>query len=122
MLFYFACVIIILSQKTKKWGEIMAKNIVLYGKKNCPQCRMMKKFFDENSVIYNYIDIEEDFSALQRVKDLGFSAAPVTEIPLTVMSLQYEADKENSPVKRIGDSYFFSGFRPDLLRSLKIPK
>lgn len=100
----------------------MAKNIVLYGKKNCLQCKMIKKFFDENSVIYDYIDIEEDSSALQRVKELGFSAAPVTEIPLTVMSLQYEVDKEKSPVKRIGDSYFFSGFRPDLVRSLKVPK
>ena len=102
--------------------KIMAKNIVLYGKKNCPQCKMMKKFFDENSVIYDYIDIEEDSAALQTVKDLGFVAVPVTEIPLTVMSLQYEADKEKSPVKRVGDSYFFGGFRPNLVSSLRVPK
>jgi glutaredoxin-like protein NrdH len=51
--------------------------LTIYSKNNCPQCKMVKRWLDNKNVEYNEINIEENPSFIQEVKDLGYSAVPV---------------------------------------------
>jgi len=48
----------------------MAK-ITMYGAEWCGDCRRSKKFLDSNNVEYNYIDVEADESASEKVIEIN---------------------------------------------------
>jgi mycoredoxin len=48
----------------------MAK-ITMYGAEWCGDCRRSKKFLDSNNVEYNYIDVEADESASDKVIEIN---------------------------------------------------
>jgi glutaredoxin-like protein NrdH len=76
----------------------MAHNrIIIYSKPNCMQCNFTKKYLDDKGVNYTIKDIFESDSALEEVKELGFTSVPVISVE----------GKEA-----------FNGFRPDLLDQL----
>ncbi len=55
----------------------------MYGADWCGDCRRSKRFLDENSVAYNYIDVETDTSASEKVIEIngGMRSIPVILFP-----------------------------------------
>ena len=53
--------------------------ITMYGAEWCGDCRRSKKFLDANNVQYNYIDVEADVSASEKVIEIngGKQSIPV---------------------------------------------
>lgn len=45
--------------------------ITMYGAEWCGDCRRSKKFLDANNVAYNYIDVEADESASEKVIEIN---------------------------------------------------
>ena len=57
--------------------------ITMYGAEWCGDCRRSKKFLDGNNVAYNYIDVEADASASDKVIEINGGAK---SIPVIVFS------------------------------------
>jgi mycoredoxin len=57
--------------------------ITMYGAEWCKDCRRSKKFLDSNNVKYNYIDVEADESASDKVISIngGMRSIPVIIFP-----------------------------------------
>ena len=55
----------------------------MYGADWCGDCRRSKRFLDENKVGYNYIDVEADVSASDKVIEIngGMRSIPVIVFP-----------------------------------------
>lgn len=45
--------------------------ITMYGAEWCGDCRRSKRFLDSNNVAYNYIDVEADASASDKVIEIN---------------------------------------------------
>ena len=52
--------------------------IKVYSKTVCPQCRMVKKFFEDKGVPFEEINIEKNEDAKTYLQSLGFQTVPVT--------------------------------------------
>ncbi len=76
--------------------------IVVYSTPGCAQCRLTKNWLESKGIQYRDVDLAEDAEAAQRVKDMGYQAAPVVIVPF------------DWP---IGGEHWF-GFRPDKLAQL----
>lgn len=61
----------------------MEAKITMYGADWCGDCRRSKRFLDENKVGYNYIDVEADVSASDKVIEIngGMRSIPVIVFP-----------------------------------------
>ena len=70
--------------------------VTVYSKNNCVQCKMTKRFLDNNNIAYQEINLDEQPEYIEQVKGLGFSAAPIIQTPTEV----------------------FSGFQPAILKQL----
>jgi len=57
--------------------------ITMYGADWCGDCRRSKRFLDSNNVAYNYIDVETDTSASEKVIEIngGMRSIPVIVFP-----------------------------------------
>ena len=57
--------------------------ITMYGAEWCGDCRRSKRFLDGNNVVYNYIDVEADASASEKVIEIngGMRSIPVILFP-----------------------------------------
>lgn len=55
----------------------------MYGADWCGDCRRSKRFLDSNNVAYNYIDVESDTSASEKVIEIngGMRSIPVILFP-----------------------------------------
>lgn len=71
-------------------------SITVYTKPNCAQCTATKRAMDKQGLTYHAVDLTQDVSALNRIKQLGFSQVPVVF-----------AGEES-----------WSGFRPDRIKAL----
>lgn len=45
------------------------KEVVVYGKPNCPNCNTVKNILNARSIEFDYIDVTEDQDALTYVKE-----------------------------------------------------
>ncbi|MBJ6745403.1 glutaredoxin-like protein NrdH [Streptococcus sp. 121] len=70
--------------------------VTVYSKNNCMQCRMTKKFLEDNHISYEEINLDLEPEYIDTVKEMGFSAAPVIVTP----------------------NGSFAGFQPDRLKEL----
>ncbi|MDR2465637.1 MAG: glutaredoxin-like protein NrdH [Streptococcaceae bacterium] len=70
--------------------------VKVFSKNNCMQCKMVKKYLDENGVQFVEHNIDEEPNLVDYLKEQGYQTVPVVET------------KEIS----------FSGFRPDQLKGL----
>ena len=54
-------------------------DITVYGAEWCGDCRRSKRFLDSNNVKYNYIDVEADVAASDKVIEIngGMRSIPV---------------------------------------------
>lgn len=57
--------------------------IKMYGADWCGDCRRSKRFLDTNQVSYEYIDVEQDTSASEKVIEIngGMRSIPVIVFP-----------------------------------------
>lgn len=56
----------------------LSDGITVYGKPNCPRCRVATGELQKANIPYHYVDLSEDPGALAFVKRLGYKAAPVS--------------------------------------------
>lgn len=70
--------------------------ITVYSKPNCVQCNATYRAMDKAGVEYAVVDISQDAEALEQVKSLGYTQAPVV----------------------IAGEEHWSGFRPDKIKAL----
>lgn len=61
----------------------MSANITMFGADWCGDCRRSKRFLDTNSVAYEYVDVETDTSASEKVIEIngGMRSIPVIVFP-----------------------------------------
>jgi mycoredoxin len=61
----------------------MSNEILMYGADWCGDCRRSKRFLDENNVTYQYIDVEVDPAAAEKVIEYngGMRSIPVIVFP-----------------------------------------
>ena len=71
-------------------------NIKLFSKNNCMQCNMAKRFLTDNHISFEEINLDNEPTAIDWLKEQGFQSVPVV----------------TSEAKTI------VGFRPELLRQL----
>ena len=76
--------------------------VVVYTTPGCPQCNLTKKWLESNGVQHRIYDVTEDTIALQKIKQMGYKAAPVVIVPF------------DWPIA--GEHWY--GFRPDMLAKL----
>lgn len=53
--------------------------VTVYTLPACVQCDSTKRYLSKNLIEFTEIDMTKDEEALQRIRDLGFSQAPVVE-------------------------------------------
>lgn len=70
--------------------------ITIYSKNNCMQCKMTKKFLEQNGAEFQEINMDDHPEKIDYVKSLGFTSAPVIE----------------------SDKLVFSGFQPAKLKEI----
>ena len=58
------------------------KNVTLYTKKRCQQCKLTKLWLDEHGIHYKTVDIIENKQAAEKIKQLGYQTVPVVVIQL----------------------------------------
>lgn len=75
------------------------KKVTVYTKYGCPQCEMTKSVLNGEGIEYDLINVQDDEEAMTFVKE---------ELKLTSM-----------PVVIIEGQEPFTGFRPDILHTLK---
>lgn len=73
-----------------------AKMVKLYTLPSCVQCDSTKRFLKKNNIEFEEIDMSKDQAAVDEVRALGYTAAPVV---------------------RVGEQHW-SGFRFELLNKL----
>ena len=57
-----------------------ADQIVMYGADWCGDCRRSKRFMEENNVAFNYIDVEADLTAADKVVEINGGAKSIPVI------------------------------------------
>ncbi len=70
--------------------------VTVYTKPSCVQCNATYRALDSRGIEYAIIDLSEDPTALEKVKELGYLQAPVV----------------------VTDDEHWSGFRPDKIDAL----
>lgn len=60
--------------------------ITVFSKNNCMQCKMTKKFLEQNGADFQEINIDEQPDKVEYVKSLGFTSAPIIEAGDVVFS------------------------------------
>lgn len=57
------------------------KKVKVYSTPTCPYCVTLKRFLEQNDVVFEEVDISEDEEALEEMKEKsGQSGVPVIEI------------------------------------------
>ena len=79
-------------------GREMDRNVTVYGKDQCVQCKYTTKMLDKEGIPYKYLDIEKNEVAHQEVKQLAAGIA----LPLVVAG-----------------NNKWQGFSPDKIKGLK---
>jgi mycoredoxin len=54
--------------------------VTMYGADWCGDCRRSKRFMEENNVAFNYIDVEADLSAADKVIEINGGAKSIPVI------------------------------------------
>ncbi|HIX01418.1 MAG TPA: glutaredoxin-like protein NrdH [Candidatus Ligilactobacillus excrementigallinarum] len=72
-------------------------NLVLFTKNNCIQCKMTKRFLEENQISFTEHNISQEPEYINYLKEKGFQSVPVLE-------------RNAEPI--------INGFRPDQLKQL----
>ncbi|WP_317698540.1 glutaredoxin-like protein NrdH [Xylocopilactobacillus apis] len=75
---------------------MIKKQITVFSRNNCMQCKMVKRFLIDHGVSFNEINIDEEPSAREALINEGYMSLPVVK----------------------SNEVTFTGFRPDELRKI----
>jgi len=75
-------------------------SVVIYTLPSCVQCDTSKRLMNRLGIEYEEIDMSKDEAAVEYVKELGYTAAPII----------------------VNGSTHWSGFRMEMINGLKLPK
>jgi glutaredoxin-like protein NrdH len=75
-------------------------SVVIYTLPSCVQCDTSKRMMQRLGIEYEEIDMSKDEAAVEYVKELGYTAAPII----------------------VNGSTHWSGFRMEMINGLKLPK
>jgi glutaredoxin-like protein NrdH len=75
-------------------------SVVIYTLPSCVQCDTSKRMMNRLGIEYEEIDMSKDEAAVEYVKELGYTAAPII----------------------VNGSTHWSGFRMEMINGLKMPK
>lgn len=84
----------------KQESAPLIQEILLFGTKTCPNCKMAKMMLDKAQVKYVYIDAEEE---VERTKKLGVSKAPTLLVPDKDGQIAYYENASN--IKSFVENY-----------------
>lgn len=72
--------------------------VTVYSTPSCVQCNATYRALDRQGIAYTVVDLSQDAAAMEMVKSLGYTQAPVV----------------------MAGSEHWSGFRPDRISSLSV--
>jgi glutaredoxin-like protein NrdH len=75
-------------------------SVVIYTLPSCVQCDTSKRLMNRLGIEYEEIDMSKDEAAVEYVKELGYTAAPII----------------------VNGTTHWSGFRMEMINGLKLPK
>ena len=75
-------------------------SVVIYTLPSCVQCDTSKRMMNRLGIEYKEIDMSKDEAAVEYVKELGYTAAPII----------------------VNGTTHWSGFRMEMINGLKMPK
>jgi glutaredoxin-like protein NrdH len=75
-------------------------SVVIYTLPSCVQCDTSKRMMNRLGIEYEEIDMSKDEAAVEYVKELGYTAAPII----------------------VNGTTHWSGFRMEMINGLKLPK
>lgn len=75
-------------------------SVVIYTLPSCVQCDTSKRMMNRLGIEYEEIDMSKDEAAVEYVKELGYTAAPII----------------------VNGTTHWSGFRMEMINGLKMPK
>ena len=75
-------------------------SVVIYTLPSCVQCDTSKRLMNRLGIEYEEIDMSKDEAAVEYVKELGYTAAPII----------------------VNGTTHWSGFRMEMINGLKMPK
>lgn len=75
-------------------------SVIIYTLPSCVQCDTSKRLMNRLGIEYEEIDMSKDEAAVEYVKELGYTAAPII----------------------VNGSTHWSGFRMEMINGLKLPK
>ena len=78
-------------------SDINIPKPTLFSKPGCVQCNATLRYFNTHNIPFHYIDVTESESAIDQVRDMGY-----TQVPVVVYNFEH-----------------FYGFRPDLLEKIR---
>lgn len=61
-------------------SNMITEALVVYSKPNCVQCTATYRALDTKGIPYRVVDVTENDEALEYVKELGYSSAPVVVV------------------------------------------
>lgn len=76
--------------------DIVKDKITIFSRSNCMQCKMVKRFLKEHSVVFKEINIDENPAAREALISAGYKTLPVVK----------------------SDKITFTGFQPAQLRKI----
>lgn len=68
-----------MSGKSEKERSI-SMSVKVFTQNGCPPCRMLKKFLNDERIVFEEFNVNEDEKALNTIKEMGISTVPVTMI------------------------------------------
>ena len=58
----------------------MGKKVVVYSKPGCRNCTLLKMWLNSKEIDYNEVDVTQEQSALNKIREAGYSSLPALEI------------------------------------------
>lgn len=55
------------------------KKVTVYTLPACVQCDSTKRYLDKHGVIYETVDLSQNAAAMEKIRTLGYTQAPVVE-------------------------------------------
>jgi glutaredoxin-like protein NrdH len=54
--------------------------VTVYSLPSCVQCDTTKRFLNKNGIEYTEVNLAEDEQAYEKIKNMGYTQAPVVEV------------------------------------------
>ena len=68
-------------------------NITVFSRKGCMKCMMTKRFLNEHNLDFKEVDVDEDETAMARLRKLGVKSLPVVEDSNKVVCSGFDQEK-----------------------------